>query len=170
MSTATTTSGTPAARGVRPTEPAPELAVPLLRGGTYRLADQRPGLFTMVVVFWVVLGLIGEKPFAITRQVLEPVLLHAVEQSFGSDVGGKLPTAHDDATERSVFGCELVIADTAVVEQTVLRHDKRNIRRCAKPKNAGAPWTYFARGAPRNDLIRTQRRFWERVQIRCRAA
>src|ERR1700761_1064426 len=51
MSTATTTSGTPAARGVRPTEPAPELAVPLLRGGTYRLADQRPGLFTMVVFF-----------------------------------------------------------------------------------------------------------------------
>src|SRR6201996_4009705 len=51
MSTATTTSGTPAARGVRPTEPAPELAVPLLRGGTYRLAEQRPGTFTMVVFF-----------------------------------------------------------------------------------------------------------------------
>jgi peroxiredoxin len=51
MSTATTTPNTAAARGVRPTEPAPDLAVALLRGGTYRLADQRPRTFTMVVFF-----------------------------------------------------------------------------------------------------------------------
>jgi peroxiredoxin len=41
----------PAAHGVRPTQPAPDLTVPLLRGGTYRLADQRPKVFTMVVFF-----------------------------------------------------------------------------------------------------------------------
>jgi peroxiredoxin len=45
------TTGIPAAHGVRPTQPAPDLTVPLLRGGTYRLADQRPGTFTMVVFF-----------------------------------------------------------------------------------------------------------------------
>jgi peroxiredoxin len=39
------------ADGVRPTQPAPDLTVPLLRGGTYRLGDQRPKLFTMVVFF-----------------------------------------------------------------------------------------------------------------------
>ena len=50
MSTTTTTE-IPAAHGVRPTQPAPDLTVPLLRGGTYRLADQRPGTFTMVVFF-----------------------------------------------------------------------------------------------------------------------
>ena len=50
MST-TTTIGVPAAHGVRPTQPAPDLTVPLLSGGTYRLADQRPRLFTMVVFF-----------------------------------------------------------------------------------------------------------------------
>ena len=49
--TATTTPSTAAAHGVRPTEPAPELTVPLLRGGTYRLADQRPRTFTMIVFF-----------------------------------------------------------------------------------------------------------------------
>ena len=47
----TTTPYAAAAHGVRPTEPAPALTVPLLRGGTYRLADQRPSLFTMVVFF-----------------------------------------------------------------------------------------------------------------------
>jgi peroxiredoxin len=52
MSTiATTMSNTTAAHGVRPTEPAPELTAPLLRGGTYRLADQRPRRFTMIVFF-----------------------------------------------------------------------------------------------------------------------
>ena len=47
----TTTTEIPAAHGVRPTQPAPDLTVPLLRGGTYRLADQRPEAFTMVVFF-----------------------------------------------------------------------------------------------------------------------
>jgi peroxiredoxin len=52
VSTATaTTSTAAAAHGVRPTGPAPDLTVPLLRGGTYRLADQRPRTFTMVVFF-----------------------------------------------------------------------------------------------------------------------
>ena len=52
MSTATATASTAgAAHGVRPTGPAPDLAVPLLRGGTYRLADQRPRTFTMLVFF-----------------------------------------------------------------------------------------------------------------------
>ncbi len=49
MSTATTEI--PAADGVRPTQPAPDLTVPLLRGGPYRLGDRRPRLFTMVVFF-----------------------------------------------------------------------------------------------------------------------
>ena len=46
-----TTTEIPAARGVRPTQPAPDLMVPLLRGGSYRLSEQRPRLFTMVVFF-----------------------------------------------------------------------------------------------------------------------
>lgn len=45
------TTEIPAAHGVRPTQPAPDLTVPLLRGGVYRLGDQRPWLFTMVVFF-----------------------------------------------------------------------------------------------------------------------
>jgi peroxiredoxin len=40
-----------AARGVRPRQPAPELTVALLRGGTYRLAEQTPDQLTMVVFF-----------------------------------------------------------------------------------------------------------------------
>jgi peroxiredoxin len=52
MSTiATTRPNTAAAHGVRPTALAPDLTVPLLRGGTYRLADQRPRTFTMIVFF-----------------------------------------------------------------------------------------------------------------------
>jgi peroxiredoxin len=48
---ATATPSLTASHGVRPTQPAPELTVPLLRGGTYRLADQHPRTFTMVVFF-----------------------------------------------------------------------------------------------------------------------
>ena len=48
---ATTTPTAAAAHGVRPTEQAPDLAVPLLRGGIYRLAEQRPRTFAMVVFF-----------------------------------------------------------------------------------------------------------------------
>jgi peroxiredoxin len=47
----TITQETAAAREVRPREAAPDLIVPLLRGGTYRLTDQRPRTFTMVVFF-----------------------------------------------------------------------------------------------------------------------
>jgi hypothetical protein len=46
-----TTTHVPAARGVRPREPAPGLTVPLLGGGTYQLSEQRPNLFTMVAFF-----------------------------------------------------------------------------------------------------------------------
>ena len=46
-----TTTQTSAARGVRPRQPAPELTVALLRGGTYRLDEQTPDVFTMVVFF-----------------------------------------------------------------------------------------------------------------------
>jgi peroxiredoxin len=45
------TAEVPAAHGVRPTQPAPDLTVPLLRGGTYQLSEQRSSLFTMVVFF-----------------------------------------------------------------------------------------------------------------------
>jgi peroxiredoxin len=45
----TTTQGAP--HGVRPTQRAPDLTVPLLSGGTYRLADQKAMVFTMVVFF-----------------------------------------------------------------------------------------------------------------------
>lgn len=44
-------SSTPAAHGVRPRRPAPELNVELLSGGTYLLGDQTPKQFTMVVFF-----------------------------------------------------------------------------------------------------------------------
>ena len=48
----TTATPSPAvAHAVLPTELAPDLTVPLLRGGTYRLADRRPVQFTMVVFF-----------------------------------------------------------------------------------------------------------------------
>src|ERR1700756_1440839 len=46
-----TTARVPAVHGVRPTRPAPDLTVPLLHGGIYRLSDQGPRLFTMVVFF-----------------------------------------------------------------------------------------------------------------------
>jgi hypothetical protein len=36
------TTKVPAAHGVRPTQPGPDLTVPLLRGATCRLSDQRP--------------------------------------------------------------------------------------------------------------------------------
>jgi peroxiredoxin len=41
----------PAAHGVRPRQLAPDLTVPLRSGGTYRLADQHPDGYTMVVFF-----------------------------------------------------------------------------------------------------------------------
>ena len=47
----TTTTQVPATPGVRPTQPAPDLRVPPLCGGTYRLSDRRPRLFTMLVFF-----------------------------------------------------------------------------------------------------------------------
>lgn len=46
-----TTASVPAAHGVRPRHPAPELSVDLLSGRTYVLADQTPERFTMVVFF-----------------------------------------------------------------------------------------------------------------------
>ena len=45
------TVSTPAAHGVRPRQLAPDQTVPLLSGGTYRLADQHPDGYTMVVFF-----------------------------------------------------------------------------------------------------------------------
>jgi peroxiredoxin len=39
------------AHGVRPRRPAPDLTVPLLSGGTYRLAVRHPDGYTMVVFF-----------------------------------------------------------------------------------------------------------------------
>src|SRR5262245_51907962 len=41
----------PAAHGVRPGQPAPELIVDLLSGGSYDLAGQQTAAFTMVVFF-----------------------------------------------------------------------------------------------------------------------
>ena len=46
MSTTTQTSAT---HGVRPRQPAPSLELPLAGGGTFRLADAAPRLFTMLV-------------------------------------------------------------------------------------------------------------------------
>ena len=46
-----TTTQTSAVRGVRPRQPSPELTVPLLRGGTYRLDEQTSIGFTMIVFF-----------------------------------------------------------------------------------------------------------------------
>jgi peroxiredoxin len=41
----------PAAHGVKPRQPAPDLTIPLMGGGTYRLADQHPDRYRMVVFF-----------------------------------------------------------------------------------------------------------------------
>jgi peroxiredoxin len=46
-----TTTQTSAAHGVRPRQPAPELTVALLRGGTFRLGEHTPDRLTMVVFF-----------------------------------------------------------------------------------------------------------------------
>lgn len=51
MSNTTTSPHSPAAHGVRPRQAAPELDVELLSGDRYRLADQAPERFTMVVFF-----------------------------------------------------------------------------------------------------------------------
>jgi len=45
------TASPPVTDRVRPRQPAPDLSVPLLSGGTYRLADQPPDGYTMVVFF-----------------------------------------------------------------------------------------------------------------------
>ena len=45
------TTLTAAAHGVRPGQPAPDLSVDLLAGGSYVLAEQAPRAFTMVVFF-----------------------------------------------------------------------------------------------------------------------
>ena len=45
------TASITAAHGVRPRQPAPELDVELLSGGTYVLSEQTPEHFTMVVFF-----------------------------------------------------------------------------------------------------------------------
>jgi len=41
----------PTAQRVKPRQPAPDLTIPLLSGGTYRLADQHPDGYAMVVFF-----------------------------------------------------------------------------------------------------------------------
>jgi peroxiredoxin len=46
-----TTTQISAAHGVRPRQPARDLTVSQLRGGTYRLDEQTPDLFTMIVFF-----------------------------------------------------------------------------------------------------------------------
>ena len=46
-----TTASPPTAHGVRPRQTAPALDVPLLRGGRFNLADQKPDAFTMIVFF-----------------------------------------------------------------------------------------------------------------------
>jgi peroxiredoxin len=46
-----TTTQISAGHGVRARQPAPGLTLPLLRGGTYRLGEQTPDLFTMIVFF-----------------------------------------------------------------------------------------------------------------------
>src|SRR5918992_2842849 len=43
------TTDAPSTRGVRPGAPAPSLALPLAGGGTFRLVDAAPRLFTMLV-------------------------------------------------------------------------------------------------------------------------
>jgi peroxiredoxin len=45
------TTSAPAAHGVRPRQTAPALTVPLLRGGTFSLDEQKPEAFTMIVFF-----------------------------------------------------------------------------------------------------------------------
>src|SRR5919107_246574 len=42
------TTDAPSTRGARPGAPAPSLALPLAGGGTFRLADAAPRLFTML--------------------------------------------------------------------------------------------------------------------------
>lgn len=52
MSTASARAvSAPAAHGVRPREPAPDLTVPLRSGGTFQLDGQHPHSYTMVVFF-----------------------------------------------------------------------------------------------------------------------
>jgi peroxiredoxin len=45
------TTPAPTGHGVRPRQQAPDLTVRLRHGGTYRLQDQKPRLFTMIVFF-----------------------------------------------------------------------------------------------------------------------
>jgi hypothetical protein len=49
-----TTAQVPAVHGARPTQPAPDPTVPVLRGGTYRLGDRRPRLADLLdgIDYW----------------------------------------------------------------------------------------------------------------------